>query len=202
MNEELASKLIKRYPNRKLYDTESSTYVTLDDIATMVKAGRELTIIDHKTGNDITNVTLAQIVFEEGKRKKSVLPVTTLRDLIQQRGEQVRGFVDRFVHDNPLSHAREEAEEKVQTLIRRGESARDESGRFFRDLLGSYTRNIEELQNKLEDRIHEVGDRVASLPSALSDIKAVADQLEKVEKRLEAVENRLAKVEGKKSTKK
>lgn len=200
MNEEIPTKLIKRYPNRKLYDTESSTYVTLDDIAQMVKDGRELQIIDHKTGNDITNVTLAQIVFEEGKRKKSVLPVTTLRDLIQQRGEQMRGLVDRFVHDNPLSHAKEEAGEKVHTLIRRGESARDESSRFFRDLLGSYTRNIEDLQHKLEERIHEVGDRVSALPSALSDIKAVSDRLQKVENRLTAMEKRLAKVEGKKST--
>ncbi len=184
-------KLIKRYPNRKLYDTESSTYVTLDDIARMVKSGRELKIIDHKTGNDITNVTLAQIVFEEGKRKKSVLPITTLRDLIQQRGEQVRDFVDRFVHESPLSHAREEAEEKVQGLIKRGEVARDESTRFFRDLLGSYTKGIEEIQEKLDARVHEVTERLSLLPTALADIKSVNERLDKLEKRLRKLEDKL-----------
>jgi polyhydroxyalkanoate synthesis repressor PhaR len=193
---EIPVKLIKRYPNRKLYDTESSTYVTLDDIAKMVKSGRELKIIDHKTGNDITDVTLAQIVFEEGKRKKNTLPLSTLKDLIQQRGGQVREFVDRIVHENPFTHAKEEAEEKLQHILRKSESARDDSSKFFRELVTGYTRSIEDVQKKFDERIREVGDRLASLPSALGDLRAFIDRLEKMEDRLAAMEERLDKIES------
>ncbi len=188
-------KLIKRYPNRKLYDTESSTYVTLDDIAKMVKAGRDLKIIDHKSGNDITNVTLAQIVFEEGKRKRGALPITTLKELITQRGEQVRDFVDRIVHESPLSHAREEAEEKVQLLLRRGESARDESTRFFKELVGNYTKAVEDVQKKLDDRVRDFSDRLAGFPAVIGDLGLLNDRLSAIEKRLEELDGRLQKIE-------
>lgn len=194
---ESQAKIIKRYPNRKLYDTESSSYVTLDDIAKMVKSGRDLRIIDHKTGDDLTKQTLAQIVFEEEKRKKSVLPIGTLKELIQQRGEQVREFVDRFVHDNPLTHAKEKAEEEMQQLLKKGETAREESARFFRELIGGYTRGFEEIQRKFDDRIREVGDRLAALPSVLGDMKLILERLEKVEARVEELERRLDKAEGK-----
>jgi polyhydroxyalkanoate synthesis repressor PhaR len=190
-------KLIKRYPNRKLYDTESSAYVTLEDIAAMVKAGRELKIMDHKTGTDITNVTMAQIVFEEEKRKKSVLPIGTLKDLIQQRGEQVREFVDRIVHENPLTHAKEEAEERVTQLLKKGESVREESTKFFRDVVTNYTKGLEDVQKKFDDRVREVGDRLSSLPAALGDIKLMADRLEQMEERLVEIEKRLSKLESK-----
>ena len=191
-------KLIKRYPNRKLYDTESSAYVTLEDIAAMVKAGRELKIMDHKTGADITNVTMAQIVFEEEKRKKSVLPLGTLKDLIQQRGEQVREFVDRIVHENPLTHAKEEAEEKMQTLLKKGETVREESTKFFKDVVTNYTKGIEDIQKKFDDRVREVGDRLSSLPAAIGDIKLIAERMEQIEERLVELEKRLDKVDGQK----
>lgn len=193
MTTETKVKLIKRYPNRKLYDTESSAYVTLEDIAGMVKAGREVKIMDHKTGADITNVTMAQIVFEEEKRKKSVLPIGTLKDLITQRGEQVREFVDRMVHEGPLSHATEVAEERMQTLIKKGESVREESGRFFKDVVANYTKGLEDVQKKFDDRVREVGDRLASLPAAIGDIKLMAERLEKLEERLADLEKRLDK---------
>ncbi len=192
-------KLIKRYPNRKLYDTESSAYVTLEDIAAMVKAGRELKIMDHKTGADITNVTMAQIVFEEEKRKKSMLPIGTLKDLIQQRGEQVREFVDRIVHENPLTHAKEEAEEKMQTLLKKGESVREESTKFFKDVVTNYTKGIEDIQKKFDDRVREVGDRLSSLPAAIGDIKLIAERMDHIEERLAEIEKRLDKVDGQKT---
>ena len=188
-------KLIKRYPNRKLYDTESSAYVTLEDIAAMVKAGREVKIMDHKTGTDITNVTMAQIVFEEEKRKKSVLPIGTLKDLIQQRGEQVREFVDRIVHENPLQHAKEEAEERMQQIIKKGESVREESSKFFKEFVASYTKGLDDVQKRFDDRVREVGDRLASLPAAIGDIKLMAERLEQLEERLAEMEKRIDKLD-------
>src|SRR3954466_10583307 len=84
-------KTIKRYTNRKLYDTVESRYVTLDEIAQMIKAGAEVKIIDNRTKEDLTSVTLAQIIFEEEK-KRSQMPLGVLREIIRHGGEAVAGF--------------------------------------------------------------------------------------------------------------
>src|SRR5260370_11246782 len=83
-------KVIKRYTNRKLYDTVESRYVTLDEIAQMIKAGAEVKIIDNRTKEDLTSVTLAQIIFEEEK-KRSQMPLGVLREIIRHGGEAVAG---------------------------------------------------------------------------------------------------------------
>src|SRR5688572_15776165 len=77
--EQKPARVIKRYSNRKLYDTQSSKYVTLEEIAHMIKAGEELSIIDNKTKDDLTAVTLTQIIYEEEKRK-SRMPLGMLRE--------------------------------------------------------------------------------------------------------------------------
>src|SRR5512132_881801 len=84
-------KIIKRYTNRKLYDTVESRYVTLDEIAEMIKGGTEVRIIDNRSKEDLTSVTLAQIIFEEEK-KQSQMPLGVLREIIRHGGEAVAGF--------------------------------------------------------------------------------------------------------------
>lgn len=69
------ARVIKRYANRKLYDTKSSQYVTLDQIAQMIRAGEEVRVLDNSSKDDLTSVTLAQIIFEEEKRQKSFIPL-------------------------------------------------------------------------------------------------------------------------------
>ena len=86
-------KIIKRYQNRKLYDTSDSCYVTLEDISEMIKAGDDVQVIDNTTKEDLTSVTLAQIIFEEQKRKTNVLPLGTFRQIIQGGGEALRELV-------------------------------------------------------------------------------------------------------------
>lgn len=76
------SRIIKRYANRKLYDTKSSQYVTLDQIAQMIRAGEEVRVLDNSTKDDLTSVTLAQIIFEEEKRGPR-LPAEGLRRIIR-----------------------------------------------------------------------------------------------------------------------
>lgn len=86
-------RVIKRYSNRKLYDTKDSRYVTLLQIAEMVRTGEEVQIIDNNTKEDLTEVTLAQIIYEEQKQKASSrnVPLQTLKELIHQRTEKVLG---------------------------------------------------------------------------------------------------------------
>src|SRR2546423_11270540 len=84
-------KVIKRYTNRKLYDTVESRYVTLDEIAQMIKGGAEVKVLDNRTKEDLTSVTLAQIIFEEEK-KRSQMPLAVLREIIRHGGEARSGF--------------------------------------------------------------------------------------------------------------
>src|SRR5512142_1698703 len=87
----MSPKTVKRYANRKLYDTERSCYVTLEDIAGMIKAGDEVRVVDNKSGEDLTTVTFAQIIFETEK-KASFMPIGLLRDLIRDGGETIGQF--------------------------------------------------------------------------------------------------------------
>src|SRR5574341_401271 len=86
-------KVIKRYENRKLYDTEESRYVTLEDIADLLRANQDVKIVDNKTGEDLTSVTGAQILFEEEKKKKKLLPLPTFKQIIMYGSEFVSGTI-------------------------------------------------------------------------------------------------------------
>src|ERR1041384_486277 len=82
-------RVIKRYSNRKLYDTKDSRYVTLLQIAEMVRAGEEVQVLDNNTKEDLTEITLAQIIYEEQKAHSRSVPLQTLKELIHQRTEKV-----------------------------------------------------------------------------------------------------------------
>lgn len=86
-------KIIKRYQNRKLYDTQQSCYVTLDDIAKMIRATEEVMVVDNKTKRDITASTLTQIIFEAEKKSGSYAPLYTLRDIIQHEDGSISGYL-------------------------------------------------------------------------------------------------------------
>src|SRR5262245_48812816 len=85
--------VIKRYSNRKLYDTQRSRYVTLEQIADMIREGEDVTILDNNSKEDLTSITLAQIIFEEEKKQKSFLPLQAMRNIIQSGGERIEELV-------------------------------------------------------------------------------------------------------------
>ena len=90
--------VIKKYANRRLYNTATSTYVTLDDLAVMVKSGTEFQVFDAKSGEDITHSVLTQIIFEEeSKGTQNLLPVNFLRQLIRFYGDSMQGLVPGFL---------------------------------------------------------------------------------------------------------
>ena len=76
-------RLIKRYESRKLYDTEESRYVSLDEIATWIRQGQEVQVVDNATNNDVTSQTLTQIILDEGRKGTSFLPSELLHDLVR-----------------------------------------------------------------------------------------------------------------------
>src|SRR6476660_7785585 len=85
------ARVVKRYANRKLYDTQRSRYVTLDQIAEMIRSGEDVKIVDNNSKEDLTAITLAQIIFEEEK-KASFMPLSTLRNIIQTGGQSITQF--------------------------------------------------------------------------------------------------------------
>lgn len=80
-------RVIKRYTNRKLYDSSRSSYVTLEDLAEMIRRGEDVRVMDNRTGEDLTSVTLAQIIFEQQKTRRWAMPLPTLRAIIETPGE-------------------------------------------------------------------------------------------------------------------
>ena len=88
---------IKKYANRRLYDTESSTYITLDRLAQMVREGREFEVVDAKSGDDITRQVLTQIIVDEEARGSTMLPINFLKQLIGLYGNSMQNFVPQYL---------------------------------------------------------------------------------------------------------
>src|ERR1051325_8493220 len=115
MAEEKQPVTIKKYANRRLYNTGTSTYVTLEDLATMVKSGEDFVVYDAKSGEDITRSVLAQIIFEqENKEGQSLLPITFLRQLIRFYGDSMQTLVPRFLETSIDSLTREQEKMREQ----------------------------------------------------------------------------------------
>ena len=89
--------IIKKYANRRLYNTQTSSYVTLDHLAAMVKDGTEFEVQDARTGEDITRSVLTQIIFEEEAKGQSLLPIKFLRQLIRFYGDSLQSFVPGYL---------------------------------------------------------------------------------------------------------
>ena len=89
--------VIKKYANRRLYNTETSSYITLDLLSQMTREGREFTVVDAKTGEDITHNVLTQIIMEEEQRGKNMLPVNFLRQLISMYGDSMQSMVPQYL---------------------------------------------------------------------------------------------------------
>jgi len=106
MNEEGAPAaqpvVIKKYANRRLYNTATSSYVTLDDLSRMVKQGHEFVVYDAKTGEDITRAVLTQIIVEEEQKGQNLLPISFLRQLISLYGDSMQWLVPRYL-DHAMS---------------------------------------------------------------------------------------------------
>jgi polyhydroxyalkanoate synthesis repressor PhaR len=108
--------VVKKYANRRLYDTESSIYITLDTLADMVRRGRDFVVYDAKTGDDITRSVLTQIIMEEETRGRNMLPTAFLRRLIGLYGDSLQGLVPEYLERVMEQFA---AQQQVRTSMQR-----------------------------------------------------------------------------------
>ena len=171
------TRIIKRYQNRKLYDTNASTYVTLDDIAILIRAGEDVQIIDNQSREDLTGITLTQIIFEQEKKKKSLLPLSTLRNIIQSGGEKIVDFVQSSIESgvNSITHARDEAEKYLEKIIKKGDVSIEEARHLIKEFV--------------DDKLKTTLDAVSVLPALHSEIRGLR-------KKIDHLEDKLKKYEG------
>lgn len=108
--------IIKKYANRRLYNTGTSTYVTLEDLAVMVKGEEDFTVVDAKTGEDITRSVLTQIIFEQEAKGHTLLPVNFLRNLIQMYGDSVQMIVPSYL-EHSMDSFREQQDKFREQLV-------------------------------------------------------------------------------------
>lgn len=183
-------KLIKRYTNRKLYDTERSCYVTLDEIAEMVREGDEVQIIDNRTGDDLTTVTLAQIVYEEEKKDRRVLPLQTLRMIIQQPGE----FLQRL--SKPVTDFRDNTQQQVERLKTRAQAQQEELVTPVRDFVENVQRTVDEMQERLDQRLKDTVDALTHVPDLSAEMASILDRLSSLERENRELRARLDNLES------
>jgi polyhydroxyalkanoate synthesis repressor PhaR len=184
--------VIKKYANRRLYHTGTSTYVTLDDLAGMVKGGEDFVVFDAKTGDDITRSVLTQIIFEqEGKGGQNLLPIAFLRQLIRFYGDSMQSLVPSYL------------EHSIQTLTQNQQKFRDQiASSFGNNPFGSAAFNMmdEQVQKnmtmfrdalKMFSPFQVPGEGEQGQPSAPpqpepnTDIGELKRQLSEVQKRLD-----------------
>ncbi|MBZ0253943.1 MAG: transcriptional regulator [Candidatus Methylomirabilis sp.] len=171
-------RVIKRYGNRKLYDTLQSRYVTLDEIAGMIRGGEDVKVLDNKTKEDLTSVTLTQIILEEEKHKRPILPLRVLKDLIQQGSDSIAEAVE--TSKDRIAGAREEVEKRVQHLIHRGELTRDEAEKAIKDVLNLPAKGIEGLQKRIDETV----DGIFNSRKMREEIRRLEAKIEELEAKL------------------
>jgi polyhydroxyalkanoate synthesis repressor PhaR len=175
-------RVIKRYSNRKLYDTKDSRYVTLLQIAGMVREGEEVQIIDNNTKDDLTEVTLAQIIYEEQKAHSRSVPLQTLKELIHARTEKVladlregpigrlipgvKGVDEKVVIEPPAP-----SKETKQTLV---DQAKEK---------------LEEVQHQLDERIKAILSTFRPFQQMQQEVRRLNERVEDLERKLKGDDN-------------
>ncbi len=130
--------LIKRYANRKLYDTEAKRYITLDGIAELIRRQQDVTVIDHETGDDITAITQAQIIFEQERKIKGGVPHAVFTSLIQAGSDTLSQLRHALIP--PADWQKEvdsEIERRVEQLIKAGRLSEDDGLHILTVLLSA-----------------------------------------------------------------
>src|SRR6201989_1649789 len=179
---------IKKYANRRLYNTGTSTYVTLEDLAAMVKEGEDFLVYDAKTGDDITRSVLAQIIFEqENKAGQNLLPTTFLRQRIRFYGDSMQMVVPKYL------------EQSIDTLTREQEKFRKQiadtfSGTPFAPLEEQVRRNMELFQQTFSMFKPSQPRTGADGEKALTPAEGGSDNIDELRKQMKDMQDRLERM--------
>lgn len=179
---------IKRYPNRKLYDTEAKQYITLDSIASLIRDGQDVQVIDHSSGDDLTALTLSQIIFEQEKRQSGFLPRSILTNLIQVGGDRISAFQRNLISPRAfLQHVDEEIKRRIDSLIAQGEMLEAEGEHLIQKLVPPSIQESsidliddENLERILQERKIPSKDEVENIAHQLEILADKLDELSQI----------------------
>jgi polyhydroxyalkanoate synthesis repressor PhaR len=173
-------RIIKRYSNRKLYDTKGSSYVTLLQIAQMIRDGEDVQIIDNASKEDKTDVTLALIISEELREKPRAIPLSTLKALIRHKGERILTQL----REGPIGKLipREEGGEGIGPIPTPEQIGEDDmsQGKETKGLRAT----LEQWQGAIDERIRAVLPNFAAFRDLEQEVRRLADRLDALERRL------------------
>jgi polyhydroxyalkanoate synthesis repressor PhaR len=172
-------RVIKRYSNRKLYDTKDSRYVTLLQIADMVRAGEDVQIIDNATKEDKTDVTLALIISEELKARPRGIPLQTLKALIRHRGEKLlsqlrEGPIGRLIPKDAVSESEPPPMPPLEDDVTQSKDAQHKGIRA----------TIEQWQHAIDERIRAVLPNFSAFRDLQTEVKRLGERLDALERKL------------------
>lgn len=178
-------RLIKRYSNRKLYDTQDKRYITLEQIANLVQNNEDIKVIDNGSGEDLTTVTLSQVLLDQEKKKEQTLPKWAFLEMIQRGSNSVVDVVKKTVftwfENSFVSDA--EIDENVEKLVRGGEITKDEAKRLKDEFKSRALSFKQRLDTLVEKRVDEILGAL-HIPSKT--------ELSELNKRLEALDKKVS----------
>ena len=175
--------VIKKYANRRLYNTATSSYITLDQLAGIVKEGAEFVVQDAKSGEDITRAVLTQIIVEEESKGANLLPISFLKQLIGFYGDSMQTFVPRYL------------ELSMESLAKNQEQVRDMVSRTFDQMFPSPTdavdgmvRNNMAMMRRTMEMFYPEGDQSTDkTPDRDEDIRALQERIDSLQNQLDRI---------------
>jgi polyhydroxyalkanoate synthesis repressor PhaR len=188
--------VIKKYANRRLYNTATSTYVTLDDLSQMVRAGTDFIVYDAKTGDDITRSVLTQIIFEEENKggAQTLLPINFLRQLIRFYGDAMQGVVPGYLEMSLDGLTKEQGKIREQMIGPFGgeafkglEEITKRNVQMFQDAMKVFTPFAAGASSQPEPKPEVRPEPKSETKSSDGDLKAMKDQLAAMQSMIEAM---------------
>ncbi|NJD58924.1 MAG: hypothetical protein FIA98_05945 [Anaerolineae bacterium] len=177
--------IIKRYRNRKLYNTQTKRYINLDEIAEIIKQQEDIQVMENDTGNDITASTQSQIIYESEKHQEGELPVNLLSSLIQSGGKRIDEIRRNIFHSLNFSHHFDrELSRRIQVLIESGEINQFVGDQLLQKLLALSPKT--EVIFNVEDRIVEFLQE-SHIPTR-DDIQALITKIDTLSQKVEGID--------------
>ena len=167
--------VIKRYPNRKLYDTEAKSYITLEQITELIKQGADVHVIDHESGEDLTSLTLTQIILEQEKKRAGFLPRNVLTNLIRSGGNTLEGMLQSLGSGLSLRAGGQELETQLEKLIDQGKLSLEQVQELL-DVDARVSDVLHRLNVPTHGDIEQLHAQLAALNEKLAALMAVQSQ--------------------------
>jgi polyhydroxyalkanoate synthesis repressor PhaR len=191
-------RVIRRYANRKLYDAAESRYVTLQDVEALVSRGIEVRVVDNRTGEDVTQTALAQILCDAGRRKDPRYSLGNILALFRrpELEERLRDFLRRR-SDDKAKPAVPEAPGGESAATPAAKGSTDETERFWREVLAVLGRGVEDIQRRVDERVQSIVNDIVPLRRLTAEVRSLAERLAAVERSMAGKPSREGKGRGK-----